>query len=152
MKKQSNNSSSQQTPQVHPLEAMALRLDARLRASGLTVEVATPSNGTEYTVTFPQARSNPTKKVTPSCAAIISVEWGYELHSVELNPKEWAEVKNGESLGKRGEGYCYEGQFFLDYWDFGGGLDGSLYVDYGDDGANGFIGKLRDASIEEFKA
>ena len=52
-------------------------------------------------------------------------------------------------LSIRGQGYYYEGQFFWDYWRFGGGLNGELEVGYGDDGV-GFIGSLGDANITEF--
>ena len=41
---------------LHPLEAMARRIDDKLRASGCTVEVVEPSDSNEYVVTFPQGR------------------------------------------------------------------------------------------------
>jgi len=80
--------------------------------------------------------------------ATISVEWGYEMHSTTLTARNWARVKSGKSLSIRGKGYYYEGEFFWDYWSFAGGLDGELYVDYGDGGC-GFSGTLVDANIEE---
>jgi hypothetical protein len=43
----------------------------------------------------------------------------------------WAIVKSGKALRLRGKGYRYEGEFFWDYWSFGGGLDGTLLVEYG---------------------
>jgi hypothetical protein len=39
--------------------------------------------------------------------------------------------------------------FQWEYWNFAGGLDGDLVVEYGDDGGTGFIGRLADATIEE---
>lgn len=83
-----------------------------------------------------------------SLITIITVEWGYEHHSLALSRKDWDLIKAGQSLRIRGDGYYYEGDFFWDYWFFGGGLDGILQVDYGEDGATGFVGKLRDALIE----
>jgi hypothetical protein len=79
----------------------------------------------------------------------VTVEYGHELHSIRLTPRNWAKVKSGKPLRLRGKGYHYEGEFFWDYWTFAGGLDGELRVEYGKDGGTGFIGKLSDATIEE---
>jgi hypothetical protein len=46
-------------------------------------------------------------------------------------------------------GVNYEGEFFWDCWQYSGGLDGSLIVEYGEGGGTGFVGKLSDAEIEE---
>lgn len=81
--------------------------------------------------------------------ATISVEWGYELHSLTLTAKHWARVKSGKPLSIRGNGYRYEGEFIWDYWSFDGGLDGGLRVTYGNDGGCGFEGALDEACIEE---
>lgn len=87
--------------------------------------------------------------------AIITVEWGYEIHQLVLSPEDWASVKSGQELNITGEGYRYDGCFYWDYWTFGGGLDGSLLVEY-EDTENyawsrgvGFDGHLSDAMIEE---
>ena len=84
-------------------------------------------------------------------AANISVEWGYEEHSITLIPRNWNKVRKGKSLSIRGSGYYYEGEFFWDYWYFGGGMDGDLVVSYGEGGGTGFVGRLRDADIVEFE-
>jgi len=81
--------------------------------------------------------------------ATITVDWGYESHSITLTARNWSLVKSGKPLEIRGKGYDYEEQFFWDYWYFGGGLEGSLDVSYGDDGGQGFIGKLSDAEVSE---
>jgi hypothetical protein len=81
--------------------------------------------------------------------ATITVEWGYDLHSITLAPNNWTRVKSGESLSIRGKGYWYDGEFFWDRWSFGGGLGGSLEVTYGDDGGVGFAGMLSNAIVEE---
>jgi hypothetical protein len=84
--------------------------------------------------------------------ATISVTWGYDVQvSIRLTPKNWARIKAGKPLRIRGKGYHYEGEFFWDYWNFGGGFDGSLIVEYGTDGGVGFDGKLTDAAIEEHR-
>jgi hypothetical protein len=81
--------------------------------------------------------------------ATITVEWGYEEHSIRLSPEDWAAVKSGKPLSLDGDGYDYEGEFFEDTWTFEGGLSGALVVTYGDDGAVGFDGVLEDATISE---
>jgi hypothetical protein len=85
--------------------------------------------------------------------ATISVSWGYDVRvSVTLTPANWAKVQAGKEHGIRGEGYYYEGEFFRDYWVFNGKSEGSLFVGYGEDGGEGFIGSLSDATIEEHPA
>ena len=81
--------------------------------------------------------------------ATITVEWGYEPHSITLTARNWAAVQAGKPHRQRGKGYRYEGQFFWDYWSFEGGLGGALEVGYGNDGAEGFAGRLADAQIQE---
>jgi hypothetical protein len=81
--------------------------------------------------------------------ATISVSWGDCVEvSITLSPKEWAAVKAGNPFSTCGDGYEYEGESFQDYWNLGGGLEGSLEVTY-DDGGQGFVGSLRDAHIVE---
>ena len=80
--------------------------------------------------------------------AHLTVEWGYDNHDVVLTPRNWARVKRGKPLRIRSPGFSEEG-FQWEYWNFAGGLDGELVVEYGDDGGTGFIGKLADATIEE---
>lgn len=84
--------------------------------------------------------------------ATISVEWGYENHSITLTAKNWAKIKAGKPHGQRGEGYIYESTFFWDHWSFGGGMDGDLKVSYKskkEGRGEGFDGSLKDADIEE---
>jgi hypothetical protein len=88
---------------------------------------------------------------TKRAGATISVEWGYEQHSITLTPRNWAKVKSGKELFIRGKGYRYEVEFFWDYWHFAGGMEGKLEVWYGDDGGLGFDGQLRDADIMELR-
>ena len=82
-------------------------------------------------------------------AATITVNWDDEDHSLTLTPRNWAAIKAGRTHSQRGLGYRYEGEFFWDYWAFGGGLEGDLEVGYGGEGGQGFIGSLSDATIEE---
>lgn len=81
--------------------------------------------------------------------AEISVEWGYDLHTIKLTARNWRRVASGKPLSIRGKGYYYEGEFFWDYWDFGGGLEGRLVVTYGEHGGQGFDGQLKQAMIDQ---
>jgi hypothetical protein len=87
-------------------------------------------------------------------AAHLSVSWGYdvdvELHVSKCN---WKKIMKGQNVTIRGKGYYYEGEFFWDYWDFSGGIDGELRVRYGsprvgDYSGEGFIGTMREAMVE----
>lgn len=85
--------------------------------------------------------------------ARISVEWGYEVHSITLTARNWARVKSGKPLRIRGEGYWYDGEHFWDYWDFAGGMEGRLIVSYHQKRewyGDGWDGTLKDAEIETF--
>ena len=79
----------------------------------------------------------------------ITVNWGYEQHSITLTARNWSRILSGKSLYIRGKGYGYEGGFFWDYWNFDGSLEGPLTVTYGDEGGVEFDGKLIDAVIDE---
>jgi hypothetical protein len=62
-------------------------------------------------------------------------------------------VKGGKPLRIRGKGYWYDGEFFWDYWDFAGGYEGRLLVEYnlrGEWYGNGWDNALKDAEIETF--
>jgi hypothetical protein len=86
--------------------------------------------------------------------ARFSVSWGYDV-TVDLlvSQKNWLKIVRGENITIRGSGYRYDGEFFWDYWDFLGGLDGELIVRYGslkegDYTGQGFIGKPREAIVD----
>jgi hypothetical protein len=69
------------------------------------------------------------------------------IHEVILTPRNWSLVKKGGALRIRSPGYSEEGRQW-EYWNFSGGLDGDLVVEYGY-GGKGFIGSLNDALVEE---
>jgi hypothetical protein len=79
--------------------------------------------------------------------ARIWVEWGNEIHEITLTPRNWRLVKAGHPLRIRGSG-AGEGKSQWEYWNFAGSLSGRLFVEYGNDGAVGFEGRLCDAEIE----
>jgi hypothetical protein len=80
--------------------------------------------------------------------ARVTVVWGLDNHEVILTPRNWSRVKKGGSLKIRSRGFSEDG-FQWEYWYFAGGMDGELIVEYGRDGGQGFVGKLRDAAIQE---
>ncbi len=99
-----------------------------------------------------QRRRSYVSKISPKePRATIAVWWGNDDDeaSIYLTPRNWTRVKAGKPLRIRGKGYIYEAERFQDYWNFAGGMDGELEVTYGNDGAVGFIGRLRDAKIED---
>lgn len=81
--------------------------------------------------------------------AYVTVEWGYEDHTIRLTARNWQKVKTGRPLRVRGKGYRCEEGFFWDYWSFNATSAGSLTVEYGEDCGVGFVGDLSDAHIEE---
>lgn len=83
-----------------------------------------------------------------SAAATVTVEWGYELHTLSLTKRNWSRIIAGRPVSVRGRGYRYEGEFFWDYWHFSGGRNGTLTVMYGEDNAVGFDGTLEDAMVD----
>jgi hypothetical protein len=92
----------------------------------------------------PAANQRRLKSVT------LSVEWGYETHSVTIGPRNWQKIQAGKAWGTSGETYDYEGESFSCYWDFNGRSGpGSLLVGYGNDGGEGYVGDWADADITE---
>ena len=92
------------------------------------------------------ARHNRASKRSVSTKAIatFSVEWCYELHCIVLSPDEWSKVRDGAPITKSGDGYYYEGEFFQDHWRFNS-PKGSLSVQYGEDGGEGWSGSWQEA-------
>ena len=92
----------------------------------------------------PAAKAGKLKSVT------LSVEWGYELHSVTIGPRCWKKIQEGKAWCNSGETYDYEGESFSCYWDFNGRSGpGSLLVGYGDDGGEGYCGRWASVDLTE---
>lgn len=77
----------------------------------------------------------------------FSVDWADSVVQINLilTRRNWRRLAAGNALRIRGKGYCYEGNFFWDYWRFEGGIDGALRVEFGDDGGVGWEGTAKDA-------
>lgn len=87
----------------------------------------------------------------PSAGAKLSVEWGYEVHSLTIGARDWARIKAGEELSLQGEEYAYDGEMFKCGWHFNGDGPGSLIVNYCPVGGNawntgdGYVGTWKSA-------
>jgi hypothetical protein len=84
-------------------------------------------------------------------AAVLAASWGYDVYvELDVSQEDWARIVAGDKVTIQGEGYDYEGETFLDFWDFSGGIDGQLEVRYGseeegDFSGQGFIGSIRES-------
>ena len=76
---------------------------------------------------------------------LITVEWGYELHTCPLSQAEWDQICDGSEFSAT-EPYMYDGENFTAEWVFNKDRRGSLLVTYDDSGV-GFDGALSDANI-----
>ncbi len=81
----------------------------------------------------------------------VSIYWPDGWKSVILTPKEYQSILAGKPFSKDGEGYGYDGEDFQDWWSFEGGMEGKVVVSYGDDGGEGFNGRLSDCEIQELE-
>ena len=77
----------------------------------------------------------------------VWVSWGYERHDVNVSARKWKRICAGGPVMVRSVGW-YEGQSFECRWYFDLNAEYTLIVSYGDDGADGFIGHIWDATIE----
>jgi hypothetical protein len=75
---------------------------------------------------------------------MISVDYGYDIHSLEISDLEWQMVQLGKQLEIEGQGFWVEGEFDQDYWCFNSGTSGTLGVscESGREVFSGFIGDV----------
>jgi hypothetical protein len=78
----------------------------------------------------------------------VTVSWGYELHSVRIGAARWRRIRRGELVIARSRGW-YEGKSIPCRWYFDLNEETSLVVNYGNDGGEGFVGKISHATIDE---
>jgi hypothetical protein len=82
----------------------------------------------------------------------LTVAWGNGGEvCVELpvSKTQWDQIVRGDEVTIKGTGYWYDGDFFMDVWNFSGGLEGKLEVCYGqpsvgDYSGQGFLGAPKD--------
>lgn len=87
-------------------------------------------------------------------AARLVCSWGGGVVvELSVSKRNWSKILRGSDVTIRGQGYNYDGEFYWDYWDFSGGVDGAVIVRYGrpKDGGysgQGFIGALKEVSLD----
>jgi hypothetical protein len=80
----------------------------------------------------------------------ISVEIGYELHTLSVSNEEWTTIKAGEPFVKDLESH-YEGELFTYEFNFNSDPENNLIVSYyGEDmdAGDGYIGNIEGAILE----
>lgn len=146
-----SNKISRQPPDW--LEDRLRKLDEQLSAYGPTVEVRAASDTEEYVVTFPpnrQKKSNPKQAAENKTEYMITVDYGYDTHSVIVSQRVMDQINQAEPITILGQGFSVEGKMTQDHWNFNCTDDFSMTVD-GEDGRQIYIGKLSAAYISKLK-
>ncbi len=58
----------------------------------------------------------------------LTVNYGYDIHSVEVSASTWLQVQGGQAMSVQGQGFSVEGEFSQDEWAFNVRGRGSLQV------------------------
>lgn len=90
------------------------------------------------------------KKASTARQFKITVDYGYDVHSIIVNQKDMEKIRNGETVTVQGQGFAIEGDTQLDDWSFHSTRPNSLEV-MCDDGHEVFVGDLTDARISEIR-
>lgn len=77
-----------------------------------------------YLLTMPKTDKKRPEKIH------LWVEWGYEVHSLKVEPGDWADITAGKKLSLPGKRYRYEGDAFDCTWYFNEREKGDLRVEY----------------------
>jgi hypothetical protein len=78
----------------------------------------------------------------------LIVNYGYDIHSVEVPASTWLQIQGGEAVSVQGQGFSVEGEFSQDEWAFNVRGRGSLQVTA--EGAfDIFDGAVSDITAEE---
>jgi hypothetical protein len=78
----------------------------------------------------------------------LTVNYGYDIHSVEVPASTWLQIQGGEAVSVQGQGFSVEGEFSQDEWAFNVRGRGSLQVTA--EGAfDIFDGAVGDLTVEE---
>ena len=82
--------------------------------------------------------------------------WGDGITvSIQVEESDWNDIVSGLQVTIEGDGYGYDGDHYLDVWEFSGGLDGDLAINYikqgsddGDDDGVGYLGSPNDVLVK----
>ena len=133
-------SDSQKQPDGTPhLEKMKKELDAELKAK----PIERKADGT-YTAIITQGKPPSRRKFR------IAINYGYDIHSVTVPAKIVDQIKRGEAVTVKGQGFYIEGEKTQDVWSFHCTGDNELEVE-GDNGHQIYIGKVSSTTITEIK-
>lgn len=78
----------------------------------------------------------------------ITVNYGYDVHSIIVNQKEMDKIRTGEAVTIQGQGFSIEGDTETDDWSFHSAQLNSLEVEC-ENGHQVFVGKLTEAIISD---
>lgn len=83
---------------------------------------------------------------SPSGTARISVDYGYDIHSVQVSLRMLRRIQAGAVLALRGQGFLVEGVREQDRWVFNDGAVGRLVV-ITDEGREIYDGQITDGEV-----
>jgi hypothetical protein len=78
----------------------------------------------------------------------LTVNYGYDIHSVEVPASTWLQIQGGEAMTVSGQGFSVEGELSQDEWTFNGQESGSLQVT-AEDAFEIFVGVVSNITVEE---
>ena len=78
--------------------------------------------------------------------ARISVDYGYDIHSLQLSRRTLQGIRVGAALALRGQGFFVEGVREQDHWVFNSGAVGRLIV-ITDEGREIYDGQITDGEV-----
>ena len=73
----------------------------------------------------------------------LTIDYGYDIHTLEIPSLDWGAIENGEIKIISGDGFHVEGQVQQDFWRFNSPNQGDLSI-YCDDGREVFEGGIED--------
>lgn len=76
----------------------------------------------------------------------LTVDYGYDLHSVLIERDDWQEALSGEPVVVEGQGFWLEGTKVHDCWHFNDEGPGSLIVWY-ENGGQVYVGGIFDGNL-----
>lgn len=76
----------------------------------------------------------------------MTVDFGYDLHSISIEELVFAKIRAGEPVAAEGQGFPVEGVLEQDQWAFNWGAVGAVHV-FTDEGREVFEGDLGDDEV-----
>lgn len=76
----------------------------------------------------------------------IKVDYGYDIHSIEISDEELKGIQLGKKLEIEGQGFPVEGEMENDWWKFNTVEQGSIEV-CGEEGRQIYLGNLSNEEV-----